>query len=1371
MKKLLLSLLCLLAVSASALAAETPVCETAFNKSVGTSSKNTSGYTDSWTFTNTSSNKVWNISNFHNNSWNWGNIRCGRKKIASTASIATNFTIPEKVNYASVNMQATSANVSELTSIKLYSSTDGNTWKEESSVTSEYPTSANDIILNIDTPTANQYYKVEFVCTSSASANGFVYVNSIAYYGSSDPEMLLTVIDEDANELNGNTLDLSNGDASIYAFLAKKDGPSASITPDSFNVTFSGTNASNFTYTSGSSVDEGTIKAINTTDPGLYTATATATATATGYQDATAEFTVSITIPDERPALTLGSVSDINITLPATGTFTAPTVTKADGTEITEGITWSFAYDPEGIVTIADDGKITGLKAGTTRVTATANVDGYAPASTSFNVTTTANILPGTYVFTPTAYTSSSGAFTGTTTLNNVTPDVIPVLTYTAAKGASSSNPPTYNTNNKDARIYAGGTFTITVPEEFKVTKIIFNLSSNGLSEKGTYSVVDKTGTLDYTGDPTWTYEEGLTNGSVTFKVDTKRLAFSSITYEVELNLPKMKINVTEPALDENNTFVFPAGTDNGIDHTPLTYTITDADGNAIESPYQAEITISEDPDHYNPANFFSYDNTMIRANIGAGKNPDTYSAPIKINVTKDGYAPASLQFDVKLTTHKSDLAIETASSFTEPTGEIKDEQIVMEIAAKDFDVQTSYKLNESRTINGLSLPASLQTWDYAIEPAEGLSIVYDNNAQKHILTATKKGNYSVKASVNTTRGEIFNAPATTDFTVTVIDNRKEMTVDEINDIEIKLPATASFSPVVKDGDTVLDNVVWTYSYDPEGYLTIAEDGSIAVDEVKLTKTTTVTVTAKAAIDGYIPVVKTFAITATPDPTAIRYYEDVLDKPFFSLTADNDTYVTKTGESSVSGVKYEANISPRLGQSKYSDNSVDGEDCYFGLRAKEHAGIVVTDNPNGLYFDHAVVTWGKFLDNPGATKTRTINVIYKKKDVDPEDLNSENPFTRADMYTSKCEIIGKGATRTEENPKGTQGTITYDFALNDDRHYIGFRTVENAVNVQSIKVVWTNQKPEVTPIVINEFTDAAVDHDALIAECDGTVENHKPNAYTLAADIADATNAEHLDKVDVTFQPAFTPAEWDETWNHAGYHHLFYGDPVLDTEKDGLQSDHFDFKAYVAGQYKMVFSIKDEYKKTHYLQNGDADHNVVRDFTLTPVLQDNVMKFYQNFVGNIQAAIYQDGKWSFTEYKDESGATVSSDLSHVMIHTGHGGELYYKVTYKDAPAAAPVRRGAAPAGYENYTRYDHNGINLSNASQLDLITNVNGAMSAPKSIIFSDTNVETGIDGIAAEKAEAEYYTIDGIRIDAPSAPGLYIVRRNGKGSVIRIRH
>lgn len=131
-------------------------------------------YTSTWTAT--SGTTSWSISNFNNNNWNnnWAYIKCGRKNNASVATIITDAALSEAIKTVTITIDAVT--VDKINSIRLYSSSDGSSWTEEGSFTIEI----GDKEVNISSPAANKFYKLEFDC-ASGSSNGLLTLSKVVY--------------------------------------------------------------------------------------------------------------------------------------------------------------------------------------------------------------------------------------------------------------------------------------------------------------------------------------------------------------------------------------------------------------------------------------------------------------------------------------------------------------------------------------------------------------------------------------------------------------------------------------------------------------------------------------------------------------------------------------------------------------------------------------------------------------------------------------------------------------------------------------------------------------------------------------------------------------------------------------------------------------------------------------------------------------------------------------------------------------------------------------------------------------------------------------------------------------------------------------
>ena len=136
-------------------------------------SGNVNNYTSSWYATNNGFRV--NLQNFNNNNSGWNLIKCGTSSAASTATIITNVAIDQAITKVSMNISSISNTY--VTSITLYTSANGSSWSSAGT----FSKNAGNQQVVIASPTANRYYKIEFVCTKGKS-NGIVAVNDVKFY-------------------------------------------------------------------------------------------------------------------------------------------------------------------------------------------------------------------------------------------------------------------------------------------------------------------------------------------------------------------------------------------------------------------------------------------------------------------------------------------------------------------------------------------------------------------------------------------------------------------------------------------------------------------------------------------------------------------------------------------------------------------------------------------------------------------------------------------------------------------------------------------------------------------------------------------------------------------------------------------------------------------------------------------------------------------------------------------------------------------------------------------------------------------------------------------------------------------------------------
>lgn len=137
--------------------------------------KEIDGYTFTWT--NVTDGTTYELVNFSNYNNGWNYVKCGRKKVASVASIATKTALPEAIGTVSINISAITT-TTKVNSIKLLVSQDA---KFETPIkTYELAKTIGIQNIKMETPTANCFYKFVFDCMG-ASKNGIVSVESLSF--------------------------------------------------------------------------------------------------------------------------------------------------------------------------------------------------------------------------------------------------------------------------------------------------------------------------------------------------------------------------------------------------------------------------------------------------------------------------------------------------------------------------------------------------------------------------------------------------------------------------------------------------------------------------------------------------------------------------------------------------------------------------------------------------------------------------------------------------------------------------------------------------------------------------------------------------------------------------------------------------------------------------------------------------------------------------------------------------------------------------------------------------------------------------------------------------------------------------------------
>ena len=233
-------------------------------------------YTKTWTATSKDGQDKWTISNFSNHNNLWTYVKCGRKNIASIATIANSNAYSSAVTKVVVTYDDVSSNPN---TTYLEVSTDPNFSTVDEKVAVKTPTKG-DVAYTISSPKANAYYRLT-IDNPKYKKNGQIQISKLVYYISSEPGKTIT--------------SLSFGDNPNKTFWkGDKDGitftQTATLTPavDGAKITYSSSDAN------VALVDENTGDVLVSTDKeGTATITATYAGDAT-HTSASASYTITV---------------------------------------------------------------------------------------------------------------------------------------------------------------------------------------------------------------------------------------------------------------------------------------------------------------------------------------------------------------------------------------------------------------------------------------------------------------------------------------------------------------------------------------------------------------------------------------------------------------------------------------------------------------------------------------------------------------------------------------------------------------------------------------------------------------------------------------------------------------------------------------------------------------------------------------------------------------------------------------------------------------------------------------------------------------------------------------------------------------------
>lgn len=294
-------------------------------------------YTSTWSATN--NGFTVNLENFNNNQNKWDVVKCGRKNYASTGTIITDDAIDEPITKVTVTIDAITDE--SVTSITLYTSTDGSSWNSAGA----YTKGAGAQSVNLETPTANMYYKLECVC-ASGSANGLVTISRIDYYYNSSVSVESVSLNETSKSMY-----VDGPDFQLEATVAPANATNKNVTWSSSNPAVASVDENGLVH---AEAEGGPVTITATTEDGSKTAECTVVVTA-GVVSVT-----GVTIK-ESTTITRGETETL-----------VPVIAPANATNT--NVTWSTSN--ADVATVDENGVVTAVAVGSATITVTTEDQG-----------------------------------------------------------------------------------------------------------------------------------------------------------------------------------------------------------------------------------------------------------------------------------------------------------------------------------------------------------------------------------------------------------------------------------------------------------------------------------------------------------------------------------------------------------------------------------------------------------------------------------------------------------------------------------------------------------------------------------------------------------------------------------------------------------------------------------------------------------------------------------------------------------------------------------------------------------------------------------------------------------------------------------
>ena len=301
-------------------------------------SKGTSGY-NGVAFSATNDEFTVNVVNFNNNNNGWNYIKCGGKNGAYTGTITTASAVDQPITKVTVTIDAISS--SNVTSFKLFSSSDNSVWTEQG----DFTLATGKQSVEPDDPTVDQYYKIEVAC-KQASSNGVVTISQVDYYYDEPVAVEGVSLNETSKSMY-----VGGPDFQLEATVAPANATNKNVTWSSSNSAVASVDENGLVH---AEAEGGPVTITATTEDGSKTAECTVVVTA-GVVSVT-----GVTIK-ESTTIVRGSTETL-----------VPTVSPANATNT--NVTWSTSN--ADVATVDANGVVTAVAVGSATITVTTEDEG-----------------------------------------------------------------------------------------------------------------------------------------------------------------------------------------------------------------------------------------------------------------------------------------------------------------------------------------------------------------------------------------------------------------------------------------------------------------------------------------------------------------------------------------------------------------------------------------------------------------------------------------------------------------------------------------------------------------------------------------------------------------------------------------------------------------------------------------------------------------------------------------------------------------------------------------------------------------------------------------------------------------------------------